>query len=446
MNPGGTWDSIAYYNIACNNNYATTQFYGGGFSTSANWETCVGGTQDNGSFGIKNYNGTTNPIYGGDDGPDYISQQNSNLAYVTSWFGGTNIIGRTTSFMSSSPSFTFPTGQPGSYESFNLPPPYQINYADGNQLYFATHAGLWRTTDEGTDWTRLNQTGDDIAGIQHVGCTNATNPSVYFASYVSPNAHFYRITNAQTFTPGTPTDLSASIPLAVQGASFGEISQTPSGGISTTLFMCTTNYSSIPHIYKVTNANGNSPTWTDITGDIHTNYPKLAVNEVQADPLNSNNIFAATDYGLYYTTNGGTNWSKETRIPNTWITEMQLRASDRKLFLFTYGRGVWYCSLASIGGIVQQASVEPTPATPQLQFSLYPNPATQKLTVNPQQELSSSARIAIYSSDGRMISESAWNPTGGQGQEVNISSLPSGAYFLQITDGNLIAKNKFVKM
>jgi hypothetical protein len=128
-------------------------------------------------------------------------------------------------------------------------------------------------------------------------------------------------------------------------------------------------------------------------------------------------------------------------MPNMPILQMQLRASDRKLFLYTAGHGVWYCSLGGSGGIVQRASVTPTLTAPQLQFSLYPNPATEKLTIDPQQTLSSSARIAIYSSDGRMISESAWNPTG----EVNIHSLPSGVYFLQIQDGNTVAKKKFVK-
>jgi photosystem II stability/assembly factor-like uncharacterized protein len=440
------WASITTSGTQLNNNYATTQFFGGGFTSSANYRTCVAGCQDNGTYRFTPGQTVVVPTQSGDGCWSYISQQNSNLAYVANqntsgWNDGNHVLSVTTNLLSGNPTSTplsVESGEPINFYNF-----YQSNYADGNQLYFRTNKGLWRTTDEGSTWTRLNQTGDDIVGIQFIGCTNATNPSVYFTSYVSPNAHFYRIANAQTFTPGIPTDLSASIPLAVQGASFGEISQTPSGGIGTSLFMCTTNYSSIPHIYKVTNANGSTPTWTNITGDLPST---LAVNEVQADPLTPTIIFAATDFGLYYTTNGGTNWIKDTRIPNTYIDEMQLRVSDRKLFLFTQGRGVWYCSLAAIGGIVQQASVEPTPATPQLQFSLYPNPATQMLTVNPQQQLSSLARIAIYSSDGRMISESAWNATGNQGQEVNISSLPSGAYFLQITDGNLVAGNKFVKM
>jgi hypothetical protein len=425
------WDSLAAYGgiVTINNNYATTQFVGGGFASSG--RRCAGGTQDNSAWRISP--DTVVEVAGADNDYCYIDQQDSNLAYVgpgpdefTGFFTNSRHI-----------YFNFPPigGQGKNVYNF-----YQCNYADGLQAYYRTNAAIWRTTDTGHSWAQLN--GSTISGIDYIGCTAVVNPTVYFTTNVSgQNDHFYRITSAKTFTAGgTPTDLSASIPSAVLTASFGEIAPLPSLSISTSLYMCTVNYSSIPHIYKVKNANTATPTWENLTGDLPST---LAVNEVQADPNDTNVLFAATDYGLYYSTNNGTNWIKEPRVPNTIISEMQLRASDSKLFLFTYGRGVWYCSIKSgLTGSVEQASVAPTATAPQLQFSLYPNPATEKLTINPQQTLSSSARIAIYSSDGRMISESAWNPTG----EVNIGSLPSGAYFLQVQDGNLTAKNKFVKM
>jgi hypothetical protein len=414
-------------------NYVTTQFWGGNYASAE--RRCIGITQDNGFWRFSK-DLVTDPIYT-EGTTGFISQQDSNSAWWVYSSGYTSQIFNTSSnfFARTGWTSTNPSG-PWAWGDLNYYNFCQGNYADGNQAYLPTKKDIWRTTNQGTSWAKLNTA--TIAGIEFIGCTITSSPTLYFTTYVSGvNDHFYRIAGAKTFS-GTPTDLSASIPSAVLTASFGEIAVYPVLSISTTLYMCTTNYSSIPHIYKVTNANTATPTWTNITGDLPST---LAVNEVQADPSNSSTILAATDYGLYYTTNGGTNWVKDTRMPNVMINEMQLRGSDRKLFLFTQGRGVWYCSLAPIGGIVQQASVAPTATAPRLQFSLYPNPATEKLTVNPQQTLSSSARIAIYSSDGRMISESAWNPSG----EVNIHSLPSGAYFLQITDGNLFAKNKFIK-
>ena len=78
--------------------------------------------------------------------------------------------------------------------------------------------------------------------------------------------------------------------------------------------------------------------WVDISGNLPTSLP---VNWIEVDPDNSDNIMVATDYGLYVTGDGGRFWHKETQIPNVYISMVRLRASDRKLFVFTYGRGVW---------------------------------------------------------------------------------------------------------
>jgi xyloglucan-specific exo-beta-1,4-glucanase len=446
----GSWDTLNTYrgqhgiNFTpwwLDNGYVTTQFWGGNYA-SAN-RACLGITQDD---GLWRFSPDLDSLIGGltEGCSAHISQQDSNLAYFGHTWGNPYIQSTTKLFQRSGASTIYNNPWNAGGEGTNPYNFFQSNYADGLQLYYRTSKGVWRTIDSGHTWTRLNATGDDIQGIQYIGCTNATNPSVYFTTNgVAPADSFYRVTNAKTFTPGIPTNLSASIPSAVAHASFGEISQTNSGNTSTTLFMCTTNYSSIPHIYKVTNANGSSPTWTNITGDLPST---LGVNEVQADPNSASTLIAATDYGLYYSTNAGTNWIKETRFPNTEALEMQLRTSDRKLFVFTQGRGVWYCSLAPLGPIVEQASVNATPAASTFQFGMYPTPATSKLNITLKDNLSSSARMVIYDMTGHMVSGNLWNAAGGESQEADISKLASGVYFLQIQDGDKISTQKFEKL
>jgi hypothetical protein len=438
------WDSLVWPGMytPLNNNYITTQFVGGGFASSG--RRCVGGTQDNGAWRFR-----PSDIYGGggagndDNTYCYISQQDTNLAYVGGYDGG---IIKYPQYFTGTPhsgaeSINPPIGSQGT-EFYNF---FQSNYADPLQLYFRTNQGIWRTIDTGHSWAELNSA--TISGIDYIGCTPIANPNVYFTTSVSgQNSHFYRISAAKTFAPGgTPTDLSASIPSAVQTASFGEIAPLPGLSISNTLYMCTTNYSSIPHIYKVKNANTTTPIWENLTGS---GLPStIAVNEVQADPNDTNVLFAATDYGLYYSTNNGTNWIKEPRVPNTIIYEMQLRASDNKLFLFTYGRGVWYCSIKSgLTGSVEQASVAPAQPTEEFQFSIYPTPATSKLNITLKDDLSSSARMVIYDMTGHMVSQNLWNAGAGENQEADISKLASGVYFLQIQDGDKSSTQKFEKM
>jgi len=62
----------------------------------------------------------------------------------------------------------------------------------------------------------------------------------------------------------------------------------------------------------------------------------------------------ATDFGLYITEDGGTTWTKETKIPNVCIYNIKMRASDRKLFIFTHGRGVW------VANVLPYNTVKPT--------------------------------------------------------------------------------------
>ena len=430
------WDSLSstgQYTYRLNHNYVVTQFTGGDFASSG--RKCMGGTFDQGSWvmGVDSFPNYNNNVAGGDGLDARISQQDSNLGYTMDQNLG---IQRHTRLFVPGYGGGWDGRGPNTGQGVNWAPDYQINHADGLQLYYPTQMGLWRTIDTGYSWTQLNTT--TIAGITRIGVTNATNPAVYFDGHIGTTGHFYRIDNAKTFTPGTPVDLSASLP---NGDYMGEITPYPPN--PSTLFIGSTNYTSNPRAYKVMNANTATPHWVNITGNLPA---YVGVNQIQADPDDTTSLLAATSFGLYYSGDMGAHWYKESRIPNVVINQMPLRASDRKLFLFTPGRGVWYCSLRAPSSKRTTPIAPVTETTEQLQFSLYPDPATEKLTVSPEQALSSSARIAIYSSDGRMISESAWNPTGGEGQEVNISSLPSGAYFLQITDGNKIAKNKFVKM
>jgi hypothetical protein len=426
------WDSIItdfWHPTAwpADSNYATTQFFGGDFGPTG--ITCMGGSFDDGNWWFLSGNTTTDGLGFGDYA--HISQQNPNLAYKTN--NSFPHLERTSTFEG----ILSWTGIPphGGSDTTNYPNLFQMNYADGFQLYQRLSGGVWRSIDSGDNpWTRLNSA--DISGVYQIGCEPAANPSIYFDGHDASFGHFYRIDTAKTFTPGAPVDLSSSLPITANWFYLSNISVYPSN--HSELFVGS-NYN-LHHAYKVINATSAHPTWINISGTLPST---LGVNQIQADPLDSTSLLAATDYGLYYSGDKGVNWYKDPRIPNVIIKQMQLRASDRKLFLFTYGRGAWYISLKPHQGLKPVTTATPsTEISGNLEFSLYPNPAMEKLTVSPQQELSSSARITIYSSDGRMISESAWNPTG----EVNIGSLPSGAYFLQIQDGDRIAKSKFVKM
>src|SRR6185436_6379283 len=59
-------------------------------------------------------------------------------------------------------------------------------------------------------------------------------------------------------------------------------------------------------------------------------------------PGNDQIIFVGSqEGGLYVTMDKGITWTKEVGMPNVQICEIKIRESDKKVFIFTYGRGTW---------------------------------------------------------------------------------------------------------
>jgi hypothetical protein len=96
------------------------------------------------------------------------------------------------------------------------------------------------------------------------------------------------------------------------------------------------------HVFQVTcAANCGSFTWLDKTG----NLPNIPVDSIIGNPLSPNQVFAGTDWGLYYTNNINAAvpiWSRfGGGLPNVMIWDMAIDRGDTTLALFTRGRGVW---------------------------------------------------------------------------------------------------------
>jgi hypothetical protein len=315
--------------VDLNDGYHVTQFYAGDFGPSG--QTCIGGTQDNGTWKITG--GPDKKVFGNDGAHCHISLQDADLAYC-SYQNGRML--RSENFTDANPNWTpISTNSDMNAEGYWFINPFQINYADGKQLFCCTNKAIWRTTDAGTSWNAI--TRSDKSFLYAVGCSRAANPRVYCAGARS----LYRIDSAKTAKPGDEVDLSDSIPISISGDFIACIAVHP--GNAGTIFVGISQIRPAPRIWRVSAADTPTPVWTDVGGDLP---PELPVNYISVDPSDPNRkMFVGTDFGLYYTTNAGANWSKHAKIPNVAIHETKLRASDRSLFLFTHGRGVWQIRL-----------------------------------------------------------------------------------------------------
>ncbi|MEO8680172.1 MAG: hypothetical protein ABI665_14070 [Vicinamibacterales bacterium] len=90
------------------------------------------------------------------------------------------------------------------------------------------------------------------------------------------------------------------------------------------------------YVYK--SADGGR-TFSSIAGDLPAS---RVVRTVREDTRNPNVLFAGTEFGLFYTWNGGTNWVElKNNLPTLAFNDLVIHPRDNDLVLGSHGRGVW---------------------------------------------------------------------------------------------------------
>ncbi|MFZ4545103.1 MAG: T9SS type A sorting domain-containing protein, partial [Saprospiraceae bacterium] len=391
--------------------YVSAQYYAGNYGPTG--ISCISGTQDNGTW--RYVNGVASKFYGGDGAYSHISQQNPGMLYCATQNGNTYFKNGPANIVNITPGVAVTEG-------VNFINQYEINYAAGNQLYYRSNKGIWRSINNGIFWDKLNKT--NISNISAIGVTRDANPTVYLGG----QGVFYRIENAATRPAGeTLKNISSMVHANMRSSAWGTISFHP--GDETTMFVGLTSISTLPRAWKGINVNTDTMKWVSISGNLPKN---LSVYQIHAHPDSPESVlFAATDFGLYYTLDGGQNWLKETRMPNVAIFEMKLRPSDKKLFLFTHGRSTWYLEMKDLN------SVNTVDSDYFADLKIYPNPVNEKLQIEIQSEVSTAQ---IFDITGREIL------TVQNTKQIDVSNLRNGTYLLKIFDTNgKYMVRKFIK-
>jgi len=96
------------------------------------------------------------------------------------------------------------------------------------------------------------------------------------------------------------------------------------------------------HVYQLTCSNACATfTWRNISG----NLPNIPTNSVAFNPNLPSQVFAGTDWGLYYTDDAfadNPQWFRfDNGLPRVMIWDMAIDRSFSTLAVFTRGRGAW---------------------------------------------------------------------------------------------------------
>ena len=91
-----------------------------------------------------------------------------------------------------------------------------------------------------------------------------------------------------------------------------------------------------PYLLKSTDS-GRS--WNSIAGNLPDNGPVLALAE---DPVNPNLLFVGTEFGLFFTVNGGKKWVQfKGDFPTIAVRDLKIQEREADLAMATFGRGFY---------------------------------------------------------------------------------------------------------
>jgi len=301
---------------------------GSGLAASSTFEDQIGGD----GFGT-----VVNPS----DGSQMLGS-----IYYTDIYKSTN--GGTSAFTESIQGIT------GAKSSKNAP--FQPRLALGdtahpNTVYTATNGTVYQSVNFGTSWAALGTTGLPPGGT---GASTDPNTALYIrnigAAAGDPNALGIAANQGRVF-------LSYN-----GGSSWIQGGALPNNGSYTSSIWFDRANSQIVyvasvvpdatknHLWKSTNGGAS---WTPIDGSAATGNGLpfgIPVHVVLTDPLNASKIYAGTDFGVYFSTNGGTSWSRfGSSMPLVAVRDLYIAPDSSFLRAATFGRGVWELQAAGSG-------------------------------------------------------------------------------------------------
>jgi photosystem II stability/assembly factor-like uncharacterized protein len=216
--------------------------------------------------------------------------------------------------------------------------PYVLLPGDTDQLLVGT-TRVWRgpvTPTAPGDWTPISSVLAGDGGYIQGFAVSSSAPDVAYA--VTSDGRVYVNGVVRSPSPGDEwKDISDNrLPT---GRPFGCIAVHPADPKEA--FIGVQGFGS-GHVFKTTNGGEG---WDDISG----NLPNTPVNSIVIDPLSPDDVYVATDVGVFVVTDGGKTGSKwkllGPNLPRSAVLQLNISStSPRRILAATHGRGAWSIS------------------------------------------------------------------------------------------------------
>ena len=194
-------------------------------------------------------------------------------------------------------------------------------------------------------------------------------------------------------------------------------------------------------IYRSTN---NGYDWNKINGDL----PAIGVNDVMIYPNTAIDslLFAATDIGIYATTDGET-WNRVgSDFPYLWVFDIEHDVANNRIIAGTFARSLYSFPIDSIvptsSTPIDTSNVGILENTKLNNWKVYPNPAENVFYIEHLDEKQQMTTAWISDLSGRKIKDIELND---KRQAIDISDFAKGVYLVHFLENGSEEAVKMVK-
>ena len=399
--------------------FPAMQFWGLEAAANSSGFVITGGTQDNSIVNTSNDGSIWYTYSIADASHTTIDKNNPAVQMSTLFFGSVHSVWRTTNYGTNWTDVTVPfSSSYGGMIRNDMVSPVWYYVNRGNRVYYSSNTG--------TNWTQLGTSFPDAY---------VANLSV--GRYSSPFAPVYAVlpnttTRVMLYDGSNWVQRNSGLP----AANMSVMGQHPTNN---NIALISTAYESYPgqKIYKTTNK---GVSWVNITG----NFPNFSITSLVLHPANNNVMFASTTWwGVYKTTDGGSNWFRWMNgMPQSqWVEAMAYVDSsgiNGRFYVVagTHGRGVY---VREAGGDDPLTGTNNNNSNIPMQYSLYqnyPNPFNPATTISFDLPVDDEVTIEVFDISGRLVNtieKGKMYSAGSHSVRFDGSNLSSGAYFYRIT-------------
>lgn len=421
----------------------------------------TGGSQDNGTQ-LLNFTGNTNPgspesraaveITGGDGFDVEFSRHDPRKIFTSTYYG---IIYRTANSGQAISTFWDSRIKPDPAAA--NPPNSDFNTqftlwedatGDNSRLFLAKNQDVWVAINP----TNFNQTVNWFLvssglGNDRIIETDVTPDGNHL--FICKQGRLFRVdslNSANFSTSAYPAARAIPAPIITKNIT----SNLPGGRAVTSVNVDQSNpnhivvtlggYGNTSYVFESNNALDETPTFTNITG----NLPRIPVYDAVIDVDDPDRIILGTDLGIWATEDGGTNW-EEANEGMARVAVFEIRGYEFKpwegmvMYIGTHGRG--YYRSNTLLTSTKKASLQKG------SLKTYPSPAVDQVNVSFNLNKTSTVKLEVYDINGKLMEVRNVNGNvGANTVQIDTRAFTRGYYFAKISTQEETRTSKFMVM